>query len=138
MPSHPGAVEELLAPPAAGPTILDKPLVNDGAPVGNALPAPLPDGALVRRREDPPKAPPLTPLIQGTDLYDIDGIICHLVRTSYVPTGDPSRKKGRSRFFATIFDEARITFEMLDEDHATPTSGWGPIVTITATRTSAK
>ena len=83
-------------------------------------------------------ATPLTPLVPGTDLYHIRGIPCHLVRTTYVPTGDPNTKHGRSRLFATVFEDAIITFEMLDQERSTPISGWGPIVTISATRTSAK
>ena len=123
MPPHPGAVEELVAPPAAGPTILDRPLTNVDVPVGNAHSTPRPDGAWQPRQEDPPKAPPLAPLGHGIDLHRANGALCHLVRTTTVPTGDPGKTKGRSRFFATVFEESRITFEMHDEDHATPTSG---------------
>ena len=136
IPSPPGDVEELLAPPAAGPTYLDHAMAHDGAPVGNAHSAPLPDGAVGRLSEDPNKPPPLAPLKLGVDLYR--GVTAHLVRTTHVPTGDTATRKGRSRLFATVFDEVFVSFEQIEREKATPATGWGPIVTVTATHTGAK
>ena len=136
IPPPPGDVEELLAPPAAGPTTSTHAMAHDGAPVGNARSAPLPDGAVGRLSEDPNKPPPLAPLTLGVDLYR--GVAAHLVRTTHVPTGDTATRKGRSRLFATVFDEVFVSFEQIEREKATPATGWGPIVTITATHTGAK
>ena len=84
------------------------------------------------------KPPPLAPLAPGTDLYDKRGIQCHLVRTETVPTGDPATRAGRSRLFASVFDEATIKFEMIEEASATPTFGWGPMVTIESAQSAGK
>jgi hypothetical protein len=54
--------------------------------VGNAHSVPRPDGEWQARGSEPPKAPPLGPLEHGADLYCANGILCHLVRTSTVPT----------------------------------------------------
>ena len=136
IPSPPGDAEELFAPPAAGPTYLDHAMVHDGAPVGNARSAPLPDGAVGRLSEEPNKAPPLPTLKLGVDLYK--GIAAHLVRPTNVPTGDTATRKGRSRLFATVFDEVFVSFEQIEREKATPATGWGPIVTVTSSHTGAK
>lgn len=138
MPPPPDAEEELLAPAAAGPTVLDRPLTDAGAPVCNAHSAPRAEGEWQTRSADPPKAPPLTPLEHGADLYRANGIPWHLVRASTVPTSDPDKKKGRSRLFATVYEEAYIKLEMHGEGSATPTFGWGPMITIDSTRTATK
>ena len=70
IPSPLGTPEELLAPPAAGATVLDFPLTDSTAPAGNAYSSPRPDGTEATRRPEPPKAPPLEPPAPGTDLYD--------------------------------------------------------------------
>ena len=122
IPSPPGDAEELFAPPAAGPTYLDHAMVHDGAPVGNARSAPLPDGAVGRLSEEPNKAPPLPTLKLGVDLYK--GVAAHLVRPTNVPTGDTATRKGRSRLFATVFDEVFVSFEQIEREKATPATGW--------------
>ena len=114
-----GAPEELLAPPAAGATVLDLQLTDSSAPVGNAHSSPHPGGTQATRRPEPPKPPPLAPLVPGADLYDRRGIQCHLVRTETVPSGDPATRAGRSRLFPSVFDEATIKFEMIEEASAT-------------------
>ena len=133
-----GAPEELLAPPAAGATVLDLQLTDSGAPVGNAHSSPHPGGTQATRRPEPPKPPPLAPLVPGADLYDRRGIQCHLVRTETAPTGDPATRAGRSRLFPSAFDEATIKFEMIEEASATPTFGWGPMVTIESAQSGGK
>ena len=138
VPSPSGAPEELLAPPAAGPTALDRQPTDAGALVGNAHSSLHQGGAQAARSLEPPKAPPLAPLVPGTDLYADCGIKCHLARTDTVPTGDPATRKGRSRLFPSVFEacfeEATIKFEMIAEASATPTSGWGPQLTIESTQ----
>ena len=136
IPSPSGAPEELLAPPAAGPTVLDWQLTDASAPVGNAHSSPHPGGAQVARSSEPPKPPPLAPLVPGSDLYAGCGIKCYLVRTDTVPTGDPATRAGRSRLFPSAFDKATIKFEMIEEASATKTFGWGPKVTIESTQSN--
>ena len=138
IPSPLGAPEELLAPPAAGATVLDLQLTDSSAPVGNAHSSPHPGGTQATRRPEPPKPPPLAPLVPGADLYDKRGIQCHLVRTETAPSGDPATRAGRSRLFPSVFDEATIKFEMIEEASATPIFGWGPMVTIESAQSVGK
>jgi len=136
IPSPLGTPEEPLAPPAAGATVLDLPLTDSTAPTGNAYSAPRSDGTEATRRPEPPKAPPLEPPAPGTDLYGECGIVCHLVRTTTVPTGDPGTRAGRSRLFPSAFDASIMTFEMIAEPNATPARGWGPMITIESARSA--
>ena len=58
------------------------------------------------------------------------------IRNAHVPTGALHTKAGRSRLFASAFDHAVLETKMVDADHATPTSGWGPMIRIKSARST--
>ena len=62
-------------------------------------------------------------------MYSADGIPCHLVRASFVPT-QPFKKRTTGRPYPTVFDEASLRLEYVHPESASVTTGWGPNVCI--------
>ena len=101
---------------------------SPGAPMGNAVPS----GPAQGRS---PKAPPLTALAVGTDLWNAT-IPCHVVLER---DPAPTAKEGTSVYclptFGKVFTESSTTFDYVAEpDDGSAGTGWGPNIRIEPTQ----